>query len=112
MNKKRTLSKPERNDHLLFCNGRTGSLLAYLAIRVRLSERDRGDRDRGERDISEMDRGERDIVERDIAETDAPCPITQQLLIEIHIHSHIRSVSGCLSFLQSRHCRARILRRH
>jgi hypothetical protein len=47
---------------------RTGSLLAYGAIRARLRERDIRERDIGERDI-----WERDIRERDIGETVGTC---------------------------------------
>jgi len=49
---------------------RTGSLLAYRAILVRL--RDTDIRERG-------------IEERDIGETVATCQVTEQLLIHIHI---------------------------
>jgi len=78
-----------------------------------IGERDIGERDIGERDIGERNIGERDIVERDIrqrdiGETVATCRFNQQLLI----HIHTRGVSGCLSFSQSWHHRARLLRHH
>jgi hypothetical protein len=47
----------------LICNTRTGSLLAYRAIRARRRERDIWERDIGERDIRERDIWERAIVE-------------------------------------------------
>jgi len=49
-------------------NARTGSLLAYRAIRARLRERDIRERDIGETDI-----WERDVQETDIGDTVATC---------------------------------------
>jgi len=54
-------------------NARTGSLLAYRAIRARRRERVIRVRDIGERDIRETDSRERDIHETDIWETVATC---------------------------------------
>jgi hypothetical protein len=63
--------EPDSNSNArLLCNARTGSLLAYRAIRASLRERDIRERDIGERDIGERDIGERDIGERDIGERD------------------------------------------
>jgi hypothetical protein len=104
--RKLTRQEPDSNPNAcLLCNARTGSLLAYRAIRARLREndirekdvreRDIGERDIGERDIGERDIGERDIRERDIrvrdirergiGETVAPCGFAQSLLLHIDI---------------------------
>jgi hypothetical protein len=101
---------------------RNGSLLAYRAIEACLRERCSGQRDIGEKDtkerdiresdIGESDNGVRDIGEMDIGETVATYSFHQQLLINIHIHIHIRGVSGCLGLSQSWHVQARFLRRH
>jgi hypothetical protein len=72
--RKLTRQEPDSNPNArLLCNARTGSLLAYRAIRACLRERDIGERDIGERDIGERDIRERDIRERDIGETVATC---------------------------------------
>jgi len=61
---KLTRQEPDSNPNPpLLCNMRTGSLLAYRAIRACLRERD----------IGERDIWERDIRERDIRETVATC---------------------------------------
>jgi len=63
--------EPDHNTNArVLYNARTGSLLAYRAIRAHLRERDIGERDIGERDIGERDIGERDIGESDIRERD------------------------------------------
>jgi hypothetical protein len=67
--RKLTRQEPNSNPNArLICNVRTGSLLAYCAIRARLRERDIRERDIGERDI-----GERDIQERAIGESVTTC---------------------------------------
>jgi hypothetical protein len=67
--RKLTRQEPDSNPNArLLCNARTGSRLAYRAIRACLRERDIGERDIGERDIRERDIRERDIRERDIRE--------------------------------------------
>jgi hypothetical protein len=73
-----------------------------------IGQRNIRERDIGERDVMERDIRERDIGERDIGETVATCRFDPQLLI----HIHIPGLSGCLSFSQSWHRRARFLRRH
>ena len=66
-----TRQEPDSNPNArLFCNARTGSLLAYRAIQARLRERDITERDIGERDIGARDIRERDIRERAIRERD------------------------------------------
>ena len=71
--RKLTRQEPDSNPNVhLLCNARTGSLLAYQAIRARLRERDIRERDIWERDI-----GERDIQERAIRETVATCRFTE-----------------------------------
>jgi len=66
--------EPDSNPNArLLCNARTGSLLAYQAIRARLRDMDIRKRDIGERGIGERDILERDIRERDIGETVAIC---------------------------------------
>jgi len=64
------------NSHLLW-NARTGSPLAYRAIRAPLGERDIRDGDIGERDIGERDIRERDIWKRAIRETVTTCQFTE-----------------------------------
>jgi hypothetical protein len=65
---------PDTNPNpCLLCNTRTGSLLAYRAIRARLKMRDICQREIGEREIGERDIPERDIRERAIAEIFATC---------------------------------------
>jgi len=76
--RKPTRQEPDSdpNAHLL-CNVRTGSLLAYRAIQVRLRYRDIRQRDMGERNMRGRDIRERDIQERDIGETVATCRFTE-----------------------------------
>jgi hypothetical protein len=65
--RKLTRQEPDSNPNpLLLGNARTGSHLAYRAIRAHLRERDIRERDIGEKDNGERDIGERDIWERDI----------------------------------------------
>jgi hypothetical protein len=67
--RKLTRQEPDSNPNTsLICNARTGSILAYRAIRAR-----RRARDIWERDIRERDIRERDIWERAIVETVATC---------------------------------------
>jgi hypothetical protein len=122
--RKLTRQEPDSNPNArLLCDARACSLLTYRAIRAPLRERDISERDIGERDIGERDIVESDIRERDIGEMDirkrdireraigesvATCRFAEYLLL----HIDIRSVSGCLSFLQSWHRWARILLLH
>jgi len=56
--RKLTRQEPDSNPNArLLCNARTGSLLAYRALRACLRERDIRERDIGERDIGERDIG-------------------------------------------------------
>jgi hypothetical protein len=65
--RKLTRQEPDSNPNARhLCNARTGSLLAYRAVRACLRERDIRERDIRERDIGERDMRERDIRERDI----------------------------------------------
>ena len=64
-----TRQEPDSNPNArLLCNARTGSLLAYRAIRARLRESDIRESDIRESDIGESDIRESDIQERDIRE--------------------------------------------
>ena len=72
--RKLTRQEPDSipNSHLL-CNARTGSLLAYRAIRARAREWNMRERDIGGKDIGERDFRERDIRQMDIGKTVATC---------------------------------------
>jgi hypothetical protein len=68
----RKLTRQELDSNLdarLLCNARTGSLLAYRAIQLRLREKDIRETNIGERDIGERDIGKRDIWARAVGET-------------------------------------------
>jgi hypothetical protein len=74
LQRKLTRQDPDTNPNArLLCNTRTGSLLAYPAIRARLKKRDICQGEFGERDIGERDIPERDIRERAIGEIFATC---------------------------------------
>jgi hypothetical protein len=87
-----------QQEALLFWNARSGSLLAYRAIQVRLR-----DRDIGERVIRE-----RVIQKRDMRETVATSWVAEELLL----HITIPGFSGFISILQSWHCWARCFQCH
>jgi hypothetical protein len=73
MQRKLTRQQPDSNPNArLLCNARTGSLLAYQAIRPYLRARAKRERDIGERDIGERDIPERDIRERASARPSPP----------------------------------------
>jgi hypothetical protein len=65
-------------------------------------------RDIREKAVGEKAVREKEVWERDFGETVGICRFAEQLPINIHI----RGVSGCLSFSQSLHSRARFLQRH
>jgi hypothetical protein len=76
--RKLTRQEPDCNlNTCLLCNARTGSLLAYRAIRSHLRERVIRERVIGNRDIGERDMWERDIREWAIEVTVATCRFTE-----------------------------------